>query len=264
MSELLAGKTALVLGVANKWSLAYAIAHAFSREGAKLILTYQSDRQKLTVEELGTALKAHQVLPCDVSQDAELDRLAKELQGSGTVLDSVVHSIAFANREDLEGSFVSTSRAGFGLTLDVSAYSLVAVARAVQPLMSPKVQGGGSLITLSYLGAIRVVQNYNVMGVAKAALEATVRYLASDLGPSNIRVNAISAGPVKTASARAVRDFSKMLGSFAQLAPLRRNTDPAEVGDAAVFLASHLGRGVTGNVLYVDAGFQIMGLAYPE
>ena len=264
MSELLAGKTALVLGVANKWSLAYAIAQAFSREGAKLILTYQSDRQKLTVEELGAALKAHQVLPCDVSQDTELDRLTKDLQGSGTTLDSVVHSIAFANREDLDGSFVSTSRAGFGLTLDVSAYSLVAVARAVQPLMTPKDRGGGSLITLSYLGAVRVVQNYNVMGVAKAALEATVRYLASDLGPSNIRVNAISAGPVKTASARAVRDFSKMLGSFAQLAPLRRNTDPAEVGDTAVFLASHLGRGVTGNVLYVDAGFQIMGLAYPE
>ena len=263
MSQLLAGKTALVLGVANKWSLAYAIAQAFSREGANLILTYQNDRQKLTVEELGTTLKARQVLACDVSQDTELDRLTKELKDSGTVLNSVVHSIAFANREDLDGSFLDTSRAGFALAQDVSAYSLVAVARATRPAMAAQEQGGASLITLSYLGAVRVVQNYNVMGVAKAALEASVRYLASDLGPSNIRVNAISAGPVKTASARAVRDFSKMLGSFAQLAPLLRNTDPAEVGDAAVFLASDLGRGVTGNVIYVDSGFQVMGLAYP-
>ena len=264
MPQLLAGKTALILGVANRWSLAYAIAQAFIREGAKVILTYQSDRQKLTVEELAADLKAHQALPCDVTQDAQLDALTNELKSQGTVLNCVVHSIAFANREDLARPFVETSRAGFALAQDVSAYSLVAVARATAPLMAPKDQGGGSIITLTYLGSTRVVENYNVMGVAKAALEAAVRYLASDLGASNIRVNAISAGAVKTASARGIRDFSKMLEGAAGMAPLKRNTDPAEVADAAVFLASDLGRGVTGNILYVDAGMQIMGFARTE
>jgi len=256
MAQLLAGKTALVLGVANKWSLAYAIAQAFTREGAKLILTYQGDRQKQTVEELAAELKADKTLPCDVTEDAQLDALTNELKSQGTVLNAVVHAIAFANREDLSRSFVETSRAGYLLAQEVSAYSLVGVARATAPLMT----GGGAMITLSYLGASRVVPNYNVMGVAKAALEASVRYLASDLGPMKIRVNAISAGPVKTASARGIKDFSKVLEAVAAHAPLRRNTDPAEVADAAVFLASDLGRGVTGNVLFVDAGFQIMGL----
>ena len=264
MPQLLQGKTALILGVANRWSLAHAIAQAFIREGAKVILTYQNDRQKLTVEELAANLKAHQALPCDVTQDAQLDALAAELTNQGTVLNCVVHSIAFANREDLDKPFVETSRAGFALAQDVSAYSLVAVARATAPLMAPKDQGGGSIITLTYLGSTRVVENYNVMGVAKAALEASVRYLANDLGASNIRVNAISAGAVKTASARGIRDFSKMLAGAAGIAPLKRNTDPAEVADAAVFLASDLGRGVTGNILYVDAGMQIMGFARPE
>jgi len=264
MPQLLAGKTALILGVANRWSLAYAIAQAFIREGAKVILSYQSDRQKLTVEELAADLKAHQAIPCDVTQDAQLDALTNELKSQGTVLNCVVHSIAFANREDLARPFVETSRAGFALAQDVSAYSLVAVARATAPLMAPKDQGGGSIITLTYLGSTRVVENYNVMGVAKAALEAAVRYLANDLGASNIRVNAISAGAVKTASARGIRDFSKMLEGAAGMAPLKRNTDPAEVADAAVFLASDLGRGVTGNILYVDAGMQIMGFARPE
>jgi len=261
MSRLLEGKTALVLGVANRWSLAYAIAQAFTREGAKLLLTYQGDRQKQTVEELGHELKAHQALPCDVTQDQQLSALTGELKNQGTVLNAVVHSIAFANREDLSRPFIETSRSGFVLAEEVSAYSLVAVARATVPLMAPKDQGGGSVTTLTYLGSTRVVENYNVMGVAKASLEASVRYLASDLGPSNIRVNAISAGAVKTASARGIRGFSKMLEGAASLAPLRRNTDPAEVADAAVFLASDLGRGVTGNVLFVDAGMQIMGFA---
>ena len=264
MSQLLAGKTALVLGVANRWSLAYAISQAFVREGAKLILTYQGDRQKLTVEELAADLKAQQALACDVTQDAQLEALAAEMKNQGIVLNAIVHSIAFANRDDLSRSFAETSRAGFALALDVSAYSLVAVAHALAPLMAPKEQGGGSILTLTYLGSTRVVENYNVMGVAKSALEASVRYLASDLGPSNIRVNAISAGAVKTASARGIRDFSKMLEGAARLAPLRRNTDPAEVADAAVFLASDLGRGVTGNVLFVDAGMQIMGFARTE
>jgi enoyl-[acyl-carrier protein] reductase I len=195
------------------------------------------------------------VFSCDVTRDEDLARLT-ETARAGSQLDAVVHSIAFANREDLSRSFVETSRAGYLLAQDVSAYSMVGVARATAPLMT----GGGAMITLSYLGASRVVPNYNVMGVAKAALEASVRYLASDLGPMKIRVNAISAGPVKTASARGIKDFSKVLEAVAAHAPLRRNTDPAEVADAAVFLASDLGRGVTGNVLFVDAGFQIMGL----
>lgn len=255
MPNLLEGKTALVLGVANKWSLAYAIAEAYRREGARLLLTYQGDRQRDTVESIGAELCAARVLPCDVSKDAELAGLTAALRSEGTRLDVVMHSIAFANREDLSKPFVETSREGYLLAQEISAYSLVAVARAVAPLLNP----GSSLATLSYLGAVRVVPNYNVMGVAKAALEASVKYLASDMGPAGVRVNAISAGPVKTASARAIKDFSSILDHVAQRAPLRRNTEPAEVADAAVFLASDLSRGVTGNVLYVDSGFQIMG-----
>lgn len=256
MPNLLEGKTALILGVANRWSLAYAIAVAFRREGADIVLTYQGERQKLMVEELGEEVGAESVLSCDVTQQQQLDELARELGARAKPLDAVVHSIAFANREDLSRPFVETSRSGYLLAQEVSSYSLVAVARTAAPLM----REGGSLLTLTYLGATRVVPNYNVMGVAKAALEASVRYLASDLGPSNIRVNAISAGPVKTASARGIKDFSKVLDVVASRAPLRRNTNPEEVADTAVFLASDLGRGVTGNVIFVDAGFQIMGL----
>ena len=257
MSDLLAGKTALVLGVANRWSLAYAIAQAFVREGGKLILTYQGERQKATVQDLANELApGTQVLACDVTIPQELDNVVNTLRMEKTKLDVVVHSIAFANREDLSRPFIETSREGYLIAQEVSAYSLVSVSRSFAPLMND----GGSILTLSYLGSVRVIPNYNVMGVAKAALEACVRYLAHDLGPSNIRVNAISAGPVKTASARAVKDLSKMLDGVAANAPLRRNTDPAEVADTAVFLASDLGRGVTGNVIYVDAGFQIMGL----
>ncbi len=256
MSKLLEGKSAIVLGVANRWSLAFAIADAFRREGACLILTYQSDRQRETVESLGQELGASHVLACDVSQDKELAALAETLKAAPGRLDAIVHSIAFANREDLSRPFVETSRGGFALAADVSAYSLVAVARALAPLMT----NGGSLTTLTYLGSVRVIPNYNVMGVAKAALEASTRYLAHDLGPRGIRVNAISAGPVKTASARVIKDFSTILDFVAQRAPLRRNTDPAEVADTAVFLASDLARGLTGNVLFVDSGFQIMGL----
>lgn len=255
MPALLEGKTALVLGVANKWSLAYAVAEAYRREGARLILTYQGERQRETVETIGAELSAARVLPCDVSRDTELAALARAIESDGR-LDAVMHSIAFANREDLTRPFIETSRAGYLLAQDVSAYSLVAVSRAVAPLMTE----GGSIATLSYLGAVRVVPNYNVMGVAKAALEAVVRYLASELGPRGIRVNAVSAGPIKTASARAIGGFSSILDQVAARAPLRRNTDPAEVADAAVFLASGLSRGVTGNVLYVDSGFSIMAV----
>ena len=256
MSQLLAGKTALVLGIANKWSIAYAIAAAFVREGASLVLTYQGERQRQTVEEFGAELKAVKVLNCDVTKPEELDNLVSELKSVAPALDAVVHSIAFANKEDLSRPFLETSRDGYLLAQEVSAYSLIAVARTIAPLMT----NGGSVTTLTYLGSTRVVQNYNVMGVAKAALEASVRYLASELGPSHIRVNAISAGPIKTTSARGVKDFSKVLDGVAALAPLRRNTDPAEVADTAVFLASDLGRGVTGNVVFVDAGFQIVGV----
>ena len=256
MPQLLSGKTALVLGVANKWSIAYAIASAFVREGASLVLTYQGERQRETVEDIGRDLGAANILNCDVTKPEELDALVAELKNGPARVDVAVHSIAFANREDLSRPFVETSRDGYLLAQEVSAYSLVSVARAVAPLMD----GGGSLITLTYLGSTRVVTNYNVMGVAKAALEACVRYLASELGPAKIRVNAISAGPIKTASARGIKDFSKVLDAVAQYAPLRRNTDPAEVADTAVFLASDLGRGVTGNVVFVDAGFQVVGL----
>lgn len=256
MAHLLDKKAALILGVANRWSLAYAIARAFTREGARVALTYQGDRQRQTVEELGAELGAGTVLACDVSLDEELDALAGKLKTDFGKLDAVVHSIAFANRDDLGRAFIQTSRSGFLLAQEISTFSLVAAARATAPLMSD----GGSLTTLSYLGSVRVVPNYNVMGVAKAGLEATVRYLASDLGPSKIRVNAVSAGPVKTASARGIKDFSKMLEEVACRAPLRRNVDPEEVADTAVFLASDLGRGITGNVIYVDAGYQIMGM----
>jgi enoyl-[acyl-carrier protein] reductase I len=249
MGQLLEGKTALILGVANKWSLAYAIAQAFKREGAKIILTYQGERLKQTVEELGAELGASPVFECDVTKDLSM------LSSLGR-LDAVVHSIAFANREDLSRPFVETSRDGFLLAQEVSVYSLVSVAKATAPLMTE----GGALMTLTYLGSTRVLTNYNVMGVAKAGLEAAVRYLASELGDKKIRVNAISAGPVKTTSARGIKDFSKILELVKAKAPLRRNTDPAEVADMAVFLASDLGRGVTGDVLFVDAGFHIMGL----
>ena len=254
---LLQGKTALILGVANRWSIAYAIAQAFQREGARIILSYQGERQRQTVEELGAEVGAARIMNCDVTKDAEIAAMVDALQADHTTLDIVMHSIAFANREDLSRPFVETSREGFALAHDVSAFSLVAVARATAPLMT----AGGAILTLTYLGAVRVVENYNVMGVAKAALESCVRYLAHDLGGAKIRVNAISAGPIKTTSARGIKDFSKVLDGVSAVAPLRRNTDPAEVADTAVFLGSDLGRGVTGNVIYVDAGFQIMGLS---
>jgi enoyl-[acyl-carrier protein] reductase I len=256
MSNLLEGKTALILGIANKWSLAYAIAQAFWREGATLALTYLGDRQKIAIEEMAAGMPVAGIWPCDVTKDEDLIALTESLRALGRPLDAVVHSLAFANREDLSHPFVETSRAGFLLAQEVSAFSIVAVARATAPAMT----NGGALMTLTYLGSTRVVPNYNAMGAAKASLEASVRYLASDLGPQRIRVNAISAGPVKTASARAIKDFSTILEYVATRAPLRRNTDPAEVADTAVFLASDLGRGVTGNTIFVDAGIQIMGL----
>lgn len=255
MSQLLQGKSALVLGLANRWSIAYAIAKAFRREGASLILTYQGERQKTTVEELAAELEAARLLSCDVTQEADLEHLSEILRAEGEPLKAVVHSIAFANKDDLSRPFLETSREGYMLAQEISAYSLVAVARAVAPVMTQ----GGCILTLSYLGSTRVMTNYNVMGIAKAALEANVRYLASELGPQNIRVNAISAGPIKTASARGIKDFSKILDRVTETAPFRRPTEAGEVADTAVFLASNLGRGVTGNIIFVDAGYQVMG-----
>ncbi|HYM69278.1 MAG TPA: enoyl-ACP reductase [bacterium] len=256
MSGLLEGKTALVMGVANRWSIAWAAARAFSREGTRVVFTFQAARQEKDVRELAGTLPGSLVFPCDVAQDADLERLAGAIQKEAGGVDAVLHSIAFANREDLGGAFVDTSRAGFALALEISAFSLVAVARHLLPVLTP----GASLTTLTYIGATRVMPNYNVMGVAKAALEASVRHLAVDLGPRGIRVNAISAGPIKTASARAIQGFSRVLEVMEQRAPLRRNTDPDEVADAAVFLASPLARGVTGEVLFVDCGFHTTGL----
>jgi enoyl-[acyl-carrier protein] reductase I len=240
----------------NKWSIAYSIAQSYVREGARLILTYQNERAKPTVEELGKELGASHFYPCEVTQQTDIDELGASLKKDGHKIDVMVHSLAGANHEDLQKPFVETSREGFRVALEISAYSLVALSKAVAPLMTD----GGAIMTLTYLGSTRVVTNYNVMGVAKAALEAEMRYLASELGPQKIRVNAISAGPIKTISARGIKDFSKVLDFVQAHAPLRRNTETAEVADTAVFLGSNLGRGVTGNVIYVDAGFQIMGL----
>jgi enoyl-[acyl-carrier protein] reductase I len=254
MSKLLEGKFALILGIANRWSLAYAIAQAFSREGATLALTYLGDRQKESIGTLSEGLNVAATLPCDVTHDDELAALTEGLGALRRPIHAVVHSLAFANPDDLRRPFLETGRSGFALANDVSAYSLVAVSRAVAPLMTE----GGSVSTLTYLGSTRVIPNYNVMGVAKAALEASVRYLASELGERKVRVNAISAGPVKTAAARGIKGFSSILEN-SDRAPLRRNTDPAEVADTAVFLASDLARGVTGNTIFVDAGMHVMG-----
>lgn len=256
MSKLLAGKTAVISGIANRWSLAYAIAESFAREGASLVVTYLNDKQKDSVQALVAEFDVTALLPLDVTSDEQLDAFQTSLLALDKPIHTVVHSLAYANREDLSNPFVDTRREGFLLAQNVSAYSLVAMARAAAPAMSD----GGSIITLSYLGATRVVENYNVMGVAKASLEASVRYLANDLGPRNIRVNAISAGAVKTASARAVKGLMAMLDHVKERAPLRHVTEPGEVGDTAVFLASNLSRGVTGNVLFVDSGMQLLGV----
>jgi enoyl-[acyl-carrier protein] reductase I len=256
---LLEGKKGLIVGVANKHSIAWAIAEATAREGAQLVFNYQNDRLKGNVEELANTLTNAHSFPCDVGSDDEIAALLKSVEGAVGQLDFLVHSVAYAPREELTGEFVNTSRQGFATALDVSAYSLVAVARAALPLMKE----GGSIVTLSYLGAERVVPHYNVMGVAKAALEASVRYLAHDLGPRGIRVNAISAGPIRTLAARGVSGITKMVEHHREVAPLRHATEQAEVGDTALFLLSSLARGITGEVIYVDGGYHILGSLMP-
>lgn len=252
---LLEGKKGLIIGVANKHSIAWAIAQAAAREGAQMLFSYQNERLRENVEELVQTLPGASACVCDVGDDSQIDAMMKQAAAKLGRLDFLVHSLAFAPREELTGEFVNTTRQGFATALDVSAYSLVAVTRAAMPLMTD----GGSVVTLTYLGSERVVPHYNVMGVAKAALEATVRYLAHDLGPKNIRVNAVSAGPIKTLAARGVSGISKMVDHHRAFAPLRRATEQGEVGDTALFLVSPLGRGITGEVIYVDGGYHILG-----
>jgi enoyl-[acyl-carrier protein] reductase I len=253
----LSGKKGLVIGVANKRSLAWSIAQRASAAGADLALTYQGERLEENVRELAATLERESlILPCDVAADDQIDALFAAITARFGRLDFVVHGAAFAPREALAAPFVDTTREAFRVSLDISAYSLVAVARGAKPLMSE----GGSILTLTYLGAERVFVNYNVMGVAKAALECAVRYLAADLGAANIRVNAISAGPVKTLAASGIAGFSGILQVYRERSPLKRNIESSEVGDTGLFLISDLARGMTGEVLHVDAGYHIVGL----
>ncbi|MSO48642.1 MAG: enoyl-ACP reductase [Acidobacteria bacterium] len=254
----LTSKVGLIVGVANKRSIAWAIAQAASAEGASLILTYAGERLEENVRELAATLPNVTVLPCDVTDDVQIDALFENIQTQHGGLDFMVHGAAYALREDLAAPFSQTSREGFRIALEVSAYSLVALTRRAAPLMAAR--GGGSIVTLTYLGSDRVFTNYNVMGVAKAALEASVRYLASDLGPQGIRVNAISAGPIKTLAASGVSGFSSILQTYRDRAPLRRTVDTSEVAAAAIFLLGPAGRGITAEVLMVDAGFHAMGV----
>ena len=252
------GKHGLVVGIANKRSIAWAIAQAAASRGARLALTYQG-RFEEHVTELSQGLSSPPlVLPCDVTSDADIDAVFDRVKQEFGGLDFVVHGAAFAPREELSAPFTNTSREGFRIAMDISAYSLIALACGAAPLMEAR--GGGSIVTLTYLGSTRVFPNYNVMGVAKAALEATVRYLAADLGPKNIRVNAVSAGPIKTLAAAGISGFSSILGVYRDRAPLRRNVEASEVGEAAAFLLSDAGKAISGEVLMVDAGFHIAGM----
>jgi enoyl-[acyl-carrier protein] reductase I len=252
------GRTGLIVGIANKRSIAWAIAQAASAAGARLAVTYQGERLEDNVRELAGSLTNPLILPCDVTDDTQIAEVFTAIDREFGGLDFVVHGAAFAPRDELSAPFVQTTREGFRMSLDISAYSLIALARGAQPLMERR--GGGSVLTLTYLGSRRVFQNYNVMGVAKAALEACVRYLAADLGPQGIRVNAISAGPIKTLAASGISGFSGILQHYRERAPLRRTVDTAEVADAAMFLLGPAGRAVTAEVLMVDGGFHAMGM----
>ena len=254
---LLDGKTGIVFGVANKRSIAWAIAQAWARAGARLAFTYQGERLKDNVEELAGTFGADTlILPCDVTKDEDIARVFSEVGAKFGKLNLLLHSVAYAPKDALEGQFVNTSREAYRIAHDISAYSLVALARGAAPLMTD----GGSIVAMSYYGAEKVVPHYNVMGVAKASLEASTRYLAYDLGPKKIRVNCISAGPVNTLAARGIAGFSEMLKHYEAHAPLKRNVTPDELGATGAFLASNGAAAITGQVLYVDAGYQIMGM----
>jgi enoyl-[acyl-carrier protein] reductase I len=255
MAFSLDGRVAVVFGVANKRSIAWSIAQGLHQAGARLAITYQNERLEQEAKDLILSLPGAQAYMCDVSRDEDIDRLFTHLKEKYGKLDVLVHSVAFAPAEELRGEFINTTREGFRMAHDISVYSLIAVSRAAAPLMTD----GGSIMTMTYYGAEKVVPKYNVMAVAKAALECSVRYLASDLGPKKIRVNAISAGPLKTLAARGISGLGEMLKSHAERAPLRRNVEVKEVGDTGVFLASDASSGITGETIYVDCGYNIMG-----
>ena len=257
MQDVLAGKVGLVFGVANKRSIAWAIAKAWKEAGARLIFNYQAERLKENVEELvGEFGEKTPFFPCDVSNDDEIKSFFEKVKGETDHVDLMLHSLAYAPKEALEGDFVSTTREAFRTAHDISAYSLVGLARETAPLMT----NGGSIISMTYYGSTKVIPHYNVMGVAKASLEAATRYLAYDLGPKKIRVNCISAGPVATLAARGIAGFSSMLKHYQEHAPLQRSCDPVELGHTGVFLASDGATAITGQVIYVDGGYQIMGM----
>ena len=255
MTNSLEGRNAVVFGVANKRSIAWSIAQGLHSAGAKLAITYQNERLEQEAKDLILSLPGAEAFMCDVSRDEDIDRLFAQLKQRYGSLHALVHSVAFAPSEELKGEFVNTTREGFRIAHDISVYSLIAVSRAAAPLM----RDGGSILTMTYYGAEKVVPHYNIMGVAKAALECTVRYLAYDLGKNKIRVNAISAGPIKTLAARGIAGFGDMQKSHAERAPLQRNVDVNEVGATGVFLASDASSGITGEVIYVDCGYNIMG-----
>jgi enoyl-[acyl-carrier protein] reductase I len=254
---ILAGRRGLIFGVANERSIAWAIAEALHREGAELAFTYAGEVLEKRVRPLAQGIGARIILPCDVTNDAEIDEVFGVVQREWGALDILIHSIAFANREDLSNPYVQTSRQGFHLALDISAYSLVALSQRAAPLMERR---NGCILTMTYLGSEKVIPNYNVMGIAKAALEASVRYLAADLGPKGIRVNAISAGPIKTLAAAGIAGFKDMLHYSSERAPLKRNVEAAEVAGTALYLVSDMASAVTGEILHVDAGYNIMGM----
>ena len=258
---ILAGKRALIVGVATDRSIAWGIAQAMHREGAELAFSYVNDKMKERVEPLAQSVNSPLVMPLDVTVDEQIDAAFGRIKGHWGGLDIVVHAVAFAPREALTGTFLdATSREGFRVAHDVSSYSLTALAQRAVPLMSGR---NGALLTLSYLGAVRSIPGYNVMGLAKASLEANVRFLAADLGPRGIRINGISAGPIKTLAAAGIPGFRKMLGRVAEIAPMRRNVTPEDVGNAAAFLCSDLAAGITGEILYVDSGFSTVGMSFP-
>ena len=259
---MLTGKRALIVGVATDRSIAWGIAQAMHAQGAELAFTYAGEKFKERVEPLAASLGSKIVMPLDVTDDAQIDAAFAHLKRNWGQLDILVHAVAFAPREAIEGSFsANTTRDAFRIAHDVSSYSLTALARAAAPLMAGR---SGAILTLTYLGAVRSIPSYNVMGLAKASLEANVRFLSADLGPQDIRVNAISAGPIKTLAAAGVGGFRKMLAQVARIAPLRRNVSTEDVGNAATFLCSDMARGVTGEILYVDNGFSTVGMAFPE
>ena len=253
---MLDGKKGLILGVANDKSIAWSIAQALHKEGAELAFTYAGQILEKRVKPLAESLGSKYILPCDVTKDDDIKNLFKILKDGFGHLDFLVHSIAFAKREELKGKFLDTSRDGYLLAMEISAYSLIAVTREAKPLMEGR---NGSIITLTYYGSQKVIPNYNVMGVAKAALEANVMYLANDLGPDGIRINALSAGPLKTLASAGITGFKEMLRHAKEKAPLGENTTPEEVGSSALYLISDLSKGVTGHTLYVDCGCHIMG-----